>query len=32
VVFGDAAQLRLVAIMPHGTRAEVDIPTRAVKA
>ena len=26
VVFGNDAQLRLVAIMPHGTRAEVDFP------
>jgi len=26
MTFGDKAQLRLVAVMPHGTRAEVDFP------
>jgi sensor histidine kinase YesM len=32
MIFGDAAQLRLVAVMPRGTRAEVDFPVRTVKA
>ena len=28
LAFGDAAQLRLVALEPHGARAEVDFPAR----
>ena len=31
VVFGDDAQLRLVAIIPHGTRAELDLPVQTVQ-
>ncbi len=30
MAFGSEAQLRLVSIMPHGTRAEVDFPVRAI--
>jgi LytS/YehU family sensor histidine kinase len=26
MIFGDTAQLRLIAVMPHGTRAELDLP------
>ena len=32
MIFGNEAQVRLVAVMPHGTRAEVDFPARAAKA
>ncbi|MFZ3321094.1 MAG: histidine kinase [Usitatibacter sp.] len=32
MIFGNEAQLRLVAVMPHGTRAEVDFPVRVTQA
>ena len=31
MIFGNDAQLRLVAVMPHGTRAEVDFPVRTTQ-
>ncbi|HLX25005.1 MAG TPA: histidine kinase [Usitatibacter sp.] len=32
MIFGSDAQLRLVPIMPHGTRGEIDFPARVAKA